>query len=54
MINKIDYFIAAMIFAVLIGICAGVWLQSVAAGFGAGLVIMFIGAMIDFATTQNK
>jgi len=52
MISVIDYFLAALVMALVIGICAGVYLHSFAAGFGIGTFIMFIGAMVDFATER--
>jgi len=52
--TTIDYFIAALIFAVSAGICFGLWIGSVAAGIWCGLVIMFVGAMVDFATSPRR
>jgi hypothetical protein len=51
--KKIDYFVASLIMAVSIGICFGNWLGDVWAGFGFGLIIMFVGAMIDFITSNK-
>jgi hypothetical protein len=51
--RQIDYFIAAMLLCVLIGISFGVWLKSAAAGLGFAFWAMLIGAMFDYIVSKN-